>query len=151
MNSTLRIYILVSAIFLSAVSHCLAYKIDGRLGNLHCFYPRVYLAVINNIDGIYAASYQNIISWADVDSSGHFALSGNDLPEVPRFYRLYVTKDRSITTEILVGMHRNYLLLALENKTQMTIDCDDFCRQFLVYTVANSPESGVIMQVQQMI
>src|ERR1035438_8792317 len=97
-----RLFVILTICLLSDTV-CHAYKVTGRLKNLTCFYPKVYLAVINNIDGIYAASYQDIISSAEVDSTGSFMLTGNDLPDEQRFYRLYVTPDRDITTSIYVG------------------------------------------------
>ncbi len=87
-----------------------AYTIKGTLSHSNCFYPRVYLAVINNINGIYSSSYQDIISSAALDSNGSFTITGNDLPSSQHFYRLYLTDNEQTNVAIYVGKKRNYIL-----------------------------------------
>jgi DNA-binding CsgD family transcriptional regulator len=141
----------VIVICLWSNSACFAYKITGTLKNLGCFYPKVYLAVINNIDGIYGTCDQDIISSADVDSNGNFLLSGNDLPDEPRFYRLYLTGDKKIKASIICGSGRNYILLAMNNKTEVAIYCDNFCKPFFTHTIQGSPENEAMLFVQNLL
>ena len=124
------------------------YTVKGTLKNLTCFYPRAYLAVINEIDGIYHASSRDIIASADVDNDGGFTITGNDLPPDPRFYRLYVTPDAATTTAIFTGGSRNYILLALDNETIMNLYCDSFCKPFFTYSVTGSPKNEGMLAVQ---
>jgi len=130
---------------------CFAYKVTGTFKNLACFYPKVYLAVINNIDGIYGASSQDIISSADVDTNGNFTITGNDLPDENRFYRLYLTEDKRINTSIQCGERRNYVLLAMNNKTEVSISCENFCKPFFTYSVSGSAENEAMLFVQNLL
>jgi len=125
-----------------------AYTIKGTIKNLTCFYPKVYLAVLNKIDGMYTASYQDVIASANMDSSGNFIITGNELPDEQRFYRLYVTPDARMTNAIFTGRKSNYILLALDNKTDVTINCENFCTPFFTYAVSNSPGNEAMRAMQ---
>ena len=111
----------------------------------------MYLAVINNIDGIYGVTDQDLISSADVDSNGNFVLAGNDLPDEPRFYRLYLTKDSGTKYSIITGGSRNYILLVLDNKTGTAVRCDDFCKESFTYTTPGPAENEGIVAVQNIL
>lgn len=130
--------------FLMAGSSASGYTIRGTLGNMTCFYPRVYLAVVNRIDGIYSASSQDIIATAELDSAGGFVLTGNDLPAGMGLNRMYVNKDKYTTTSIYIGSERNYILLALNNQSDIRIDCPDFCARFFRYSVRNSADNAAL-------
>jgi len=145
-NLPLFVFILTGLILASQVCH--AWKITGAIRNLNCFYPKVYLQVISNIDGIYAASFQDIIGSADVDSAGNFTLSGNDLPDDYRFYRLYLTDDKNVSCSIRVGSSRNYILLVLNNNSLLAITCPDICKPFFPYSVTPNEENTALMRVQ---
>jgi DNA-binding CsgD family transcriptional regulator len=132
-------------------AHCYAYKVSGTFKNLTCFYPKVYLAVINSLDGFTSASYQDIISSADLDSNGNFTISGNDLPDEPRFYRLYVNSNKATTTSVYLGNIRNYVLLVLNNKTEVSISCRDFCRPYFTYSIESSNENQDMLTVQNIL
>ena len=125
-----------------------AYTITGRFKNLTCYYPKVYLAAIKRIDGIYHANYQDIIATASISSDGDFMISGNDLPEENYYYRLYVTSEEGINTSIHAGRRRNYILLALNNRSEVTVTTEDFCTDYFSYTISGSRESEGIKAVQ---
>lgn len=151
MNKKYRWFISLLVICLVSHTMCFAYRVTGTLGNMTCFYPKVYLAVINSIDGIYGASSQDIIASADLDSNGNFTLTGNDLPGEPRFYRLYVTSDKRSSVSIYRGSKCNYILLVLDNKSDVTINCGNFCKPFFSYSVGNSPDNEAIIAVQNIL
>lgn len=100
---------------------------------------------------MYNASYQDIIASADIDSSGNFTIKGNDLPADNRFYRLYVTPDVQTRNAVYAGSHRNYILLAMNNKTEVGVYCADFCAPYFVYTVMGSPQNEDMLAVQNIV
>jgi DNA-binding CsgD family transcriptional regulator len=134
---------------LLAHSACFAYKITGMLQHTSCFYPRVYLAVINEAGGIYNASNADLIASAPVDSAGNFTITGNDLPDEYRFYRLYLTDDEHVKTAIVGGSGRNYILLALNNQTELNVTSPDLCMPYFLYYIAGSPQSAAMAIVQR--
>ena len=115
----------------------LPYTISGRLGNISaCYHPRVYLEVIRDIDGFYGANAHNLLASADVAPDGTFSSAGGDLPAEKMFYRLYATTSATVKTSIRNGPNPNFILLALDNATDETILCNDFCSASANYTAA---------------
>ena len=127
-----------------------SYSVKGQLkGVQRCWYPTVYLSAIENIDDLYAASYRNVLQSAPIDSAGNFELKGTDLPDDVRFYRLYVTPDASINTQISTGQKRNYVLLALTNKSEVQVSTADFCAPYFTYAVTGSTDNIEIERIQE--
>lgn len=147
LNRTVFMLLLINLFF---VLPAYAYNLKGNLKNSkNCWYPRVYLAAIPEIEEMYTASYLNILQSAAVDSLGNFELSGNDLPNEILFYRLYVTPTENINSQISTGMKRNYMLLALHNQSKIWISTPDFCAPYFDYTIGGSPENSAIQLIQQ--
>ena len=145
---------LIGVCILVALFHAdagLAYTVRGRLKNLTCFYPKVYLAVINSIDGFYSTSSQEVIAAAPVDSNGNFTITGNDLPDEPRFFRLYVTDNEASNASIYVGKKRNYIFLTLDNRSDVVIDCENFCVPFFSYTIGHSLSNSSMAAMQYLL
>lgn len=116
-----------------------SYTIRGRFGNLGaCYHPRVYLEVVRDADGFYAANAHNLLAWADVGADGTFLLAGQDLPAEKMFYRLYATTSAAVKTYIKNGPSPNFILLALDNATEETVICNDFCTASSDYTATTS-------------
>ncbi len=78
-------------------------------------------------------------------------MSGNDLPDDIRFYRLYVTPNEHINTQISTGIKRNYILLALHNESNISVSSTDFCAPYFDYQVIGSPENSSIQFIQQLL
>ena len=151
-NKLTRLFLLSVVLICGSVTGSYGYTIGGVIKNINaCYYPRVYLAVINNIDDIYTVSSENIIASADMDASGNFVITGNDLPKDKRYYRLYVTDNAATKSSIYVGAKRNYFLLLLDNNTTVNLSCDDICMLHFTYTVAQSPENAAIAALQDLI
>ena len=73
--------LLTLAILFSTGNACFPYTIKGVIKNAAgCYYPRVSLEIINNIDGIYTTSSENLITSTNIDSLGNFIIMGNELP-----------------------------------------------------------------------
>ncbi|MBX2906096.1 MAG: response regulator transcription factor [Taibaiella sp.] len=126
------------------------YTVTGSLGHMSaCYHPRVYLEVIRDIEGFQDANAQNLIASADVSPDGTFTLRGDDLPAEKLFYRLYATRSAGIKTSIIGGANPNYILLALDNSTQETVTCDDFCSMSSSYHVTTT-ENNMLSQISRL-
>jgi len=129
------------------VSPAYAYSVRGTLGHLgSCYHPRVYLEVVKDIGDFYAANSSNLIAASDVAADGSFLLTGKDLPAEKLFYRLYATQSPGVKTYIMNGANPNFILLALDNTTEETIICGDFCTASAVYT-ASTRDNGLLAQI----
>lgn len=148
LKNTSRYFLVIVLLF--AATNSAAYTIKGTIKNVDkCFYPRLYLEVIKDIDGFYATSYQNTITYTDIHADGSFIIQGKELPEEHLFYRLYVTQDAYVRSSIHTGSKRNYILLLLNNQSEIIVNCDDFCKDYFNYT-ASSAENNAIRNVQQL-
>lgn len=135
-------------IFQTTVS---AYRIAGTInGNTGCYHPRVYLAVIDHINGFYHADDKNIIAKADIDSSGGFLMEGIDLPAEPLFYRLYFTPEEHASALVRGGSGRNFIILLLHQQSDIRITIPELCAPFFSYRMEGSPDSEALHQVQQL-
>lgn len=140
-----RILTFTAALFLSVSLHA-AFIISGHIKNAaHCFYPRVYLAAIDNISGLNGISSREIIASADMDSIGNFTLKGNFLADDTRLYRLYLTRAADEKAYISIGLNENYVLLLLNNQSEVNITCNNICAGMPVFSVTGSVESRSIV------
>lgn len=136
-------------LFQSSVS---AYRISGTInGNAGCYYPRVYLSVIDDISGFYHADEKNRIAKADIDTAGCFLLEGNDLPAEPMFYRLYFTPQEQSTSLVRGGSARNFIILLLHQQSDIRITIPDVCAPFFSYHITGSADNDALTNVQQII
>ncbi len=99
-----------------------AYEIKGKLKISDDWQPRIYLASINAPENLFVASPEFIINEAIIDSEGRFDLSGQDLPEDPRFYRLYLVRNNLFVVEFTIDSVRNFMHLILDNNSSVTIE-----------------------------
>lgn len=142
-----RLCLLFSACMI--ISTAWGYRIKGRFEGLQeCWYPMAYLAVIDDVNGFYTADSQKVIAQADIDSAGNFVIEGNDLPDDPMFYRLYFSIKEEENIFIRKGSFRNYLVLALSNKSEITLDAPNVCSSYFGYTVSGSDECAAISRFQ---
>lgn len=128
-----------------------AYKISGTLKNTSCYYPRIYLEVIKNIDGFYSSNYQNFIAYAPIDKDGHFTLAGVEMPGQTLFYRLYLCIDSGSRSSIVTGSERNYFNLLVDNKSDLNIYCDDFCQPYFQISIINSVANKNVISLQNLL
>lgn len=98
-----------------------AYELKGQIKLSDDWQPRVYLASIQSPENLFVASPEFVINEAFVDPEGNFTLSGNDLPDDPRFYRLYFVRNNSLAVEFTNDYQRNFIHLLLDNSTQLRV------------------------------
>lgn len=134
------------------ISNAWAYRIRGNFkGIQNCWYPRAYLEVIDDITehGFYSANGRNFIGEADIDSAGNFTLQGDDLPDAPMFYRLYITSRQGLKTAIMGGFHRNYLVLSLNNASDITVTALQICQPYFSYSIEGSDDCIALALLEQ--
>ena len=93
-----------------------AYEIKGILNISEKWQPIVYLASINSPSDLFVASPEFIINSGSINNDGTFSLSGDDLPEDSRFYRIYLVQNSFSAVEFYNQPVRNFMHLVLSNK-----------------------------------
>ena len=151
MRHKLLFIVLIVFICLGSNNKSYAYKISGTLKNTSCYYPRIYLEVIKNIDGFYSSNYQNFITSAPIEKDGHFTIAGVELPEQALFYRLYLCLDSGTRSSIITGSDRNYFNLIVDNKSDLNIYCDDFCKPYFQIIIDNSVANKNVIALQNLL
>jgi len=134
------------------ISSARAYRISGNVKGIEqCWYPRVYLEVIDDVTehGFYSANGRNLIGEAEIDSAGNFILQGDDLPDDPMFYRLYITSRQNSRTAIQGGIHRNYMVVLLTNASEIAVTAPQICEPYFRYTVAGSNDCSALATLEQ--
>jgi DNA-binding CsgD family transcriptional regulator len=114
--------ILILFPFLVIGFYSFAYRIEGQINLSDRWQPKVYLASIHSPGNLFVASPEFKINEATVYPDGRFELSGNDLPDDPRFYRLYLVRNSLFALEFSPDSIRNFMHLLLTNSTEVRID-----------------------------
>jgi len=99
-----------------------AYEVKGRLQITNDWQPRVYMASINSPDNLFVASPEFIINETFIDAEGNFLMSGQDLPDDPQFYRLYLVRNNLLSMEFVSDSVRNFMHLILDNDSKITLE-----------------------------
>lgn len=93
-----------------------AYEIKGTLNISEQWQPIVYLASINTPGDLFVASPEFIINSGPIAHDGTFFLSGDDLPEDPRYYRVYLIQNSFSAVEFYNQPVRNFMHIVLGNQ-----------------------------------
>ncbi|WP_321289347.1 LuxR C-terminal-related transcriptional regulator [uncultured Sunxiuqinia sp.] len=126
-----------------------AYEISGKLNLSDDWQPRVYLASINAPENLFVASPEFIINEALIDADGQFLLTGNDLPEEPRFYRIYIVRNNLFAVEFITGSVRNFAHLLLNNSSIIKIESSDNKSVFDSLVIRGSKINSKISQFEK--
>lgn len=119
----MRAILFILFVFLTGGTH--AYEISGRINISSDWQPRIYLASINSPENLFVASPEFIIDEAFIDPGGSFRLSGQDMPDDPRFYRLYLVRNNFFAVEFMTDSVRNFIHLVLNNQDSIYLENDD--------------------------
>ncbi|MCW0481998.1 helix-turn-helix domain-containing protein [Gaoshiqia sediminis] len=110
-------------VFLTGGSH--AYEIIGKLNISSDWQPRIYLASINSPENLFVASPEFIVNETFIEPDGNFRLSGQDMPDDPRFYRLYLVRNNLFAVEFMTDSVRNFVHLILNNQDSIYLENSD--------------------------
>ena len=101
--SSSRIYLLAVSIFLTISRATASYLVEGKVVIDESWDSIIYLSAINSLSQLNTASEEFIINFARIDEDGRFNLSGNNLPEEDRLYRLHLVKKGDPASTIIIG------------------------------------------------
>lgn len=117
------------AIILLFSSHllCAQYTIEGQVNLGTDWQPKIFMASVNKLSDYYRTSPDMIVNTAAIDSSGYFVLSGDNLPDEQRFYRLYLMKKQNTDYDACLyvgGDDHNFVHIVLKNGESVKIISD---------------------------
>ena len=141
-------FVLFLCCFLFA-GNVFAYEITGRLKISGDWQARIYLASVNSPDNLFVASPEFVIDEALIDGNGYFTLSGFDLPEDPRFYRLYLVRNNLFGVEFMTDSVRNFMHLILDNQTTIFIENADEGRVFESVQINGSQKNNLLTDFEK--
>ena len=101
-----------------------SYSIKGKVNLQGQWQHQIYLATIDKLDTYYSDDAKYIINVAPIDLEGNFEIIGDNLPNIPQFYRLYLVKEEHSEFNACLfigGEEHNFLHLLLDNNSQITI------------------------------
>lgn len=137
----IRHYILLLLFF--APLAAFTFSVKGKLKGVDsCYYPKVYLATINDIANLTSISSKFVIAEAAISADGSFSIKGDFLPKEKRFYRIYVTKNEDENAYLSMGKFENFALLILSNQSKVNINCSTICDAYPNFIVKGIPEAN---------
>jgi len=143
-----KLLILIALFFLTMQSGH-AYELKGQIKLSGDWQPRVYLASIKSPENLFVASPEFVINEAFVEPDGSFTLSGNDLPDDPRFYRLYLVRNNSFAIEFSNDYQRNFIHLLLDNASKLSIRNSNTGELFDDVAIDGSEENRILVDFEQ--
>jgi len=106
---------------------CAEYSIKGKVNLQGEWQNLIYLATIDKLDDYYSAKAEYIINMATIDNEGNFLLTGENLPEHPQFYKLYLVREEHSEFNACLyvgGENHNFIHIILDNDTDLEIFAD---------------------------
>ncbi|PTN09874.1 helix-turn-helix transcriptional regulator [Mangrovibacterium marinum] len=140
---------LIFLLLLFPVIGCYAYQIEGVVRISDQWQPKIYLASIQSPENLFVASPEFMINEATIYPDGHFELKGNDLPDDPRFYRLYLVRNSLFALEFSADSTRNFMHLLLTNSSELKLNAGDQKLLFDDVRVEGSPENESLVAFEK--
>jgi len=143
-------------LFLGFSFPCLAsYTIKGKVNMKGQWQHQIYLATIDKLDTYYSDDAKYIINVAPIDLEGNFEIKGDNLPDIPQFYRLYLVKEAHSEFNACLfigGEEHNFLHLLLDNESEVVIHPDTTAyAPFGNYQIAGDSENRGMQQLGQLV
>lgn len=100
-----------------------AYKIQGVIRMDDSWDRQIYLSAINALEDLNTASDDFIINKSIIQADGTFQMSGNNLPNENRLYRLHVCKTGDPASTIIIGgKEENHIHFILNNQSSILFE-----------------------------
>ena len=143
-------------LFLCFTFPCLAsYTIKGKVNMKGQWQHQIYLATIDKLDTYYSDDAKYIINNAPIDLAGNFEITGDNLPDSPQFYRLYLIKEEHSEFNACLfigGEEHNFLHLLLDNESEVVIHPDTTAyAPFGNYQIGGDQENTQMQQLGQLV
>lgn len=123
-----RLLLLSLSIILCDAQHGIAdYSITGRVNLSEQWQPQIFLAAINKLDDYYNAYPDLLVDAAFLDEDGNFSMTGNNLPDEKKYYRLYLIKAENSEFDPCLhvgGDDHNFIHLILNSDSKLIINSD---------------------------
>ena len=116
-------YLLLACLLMVPAIGMASYRIEGTVNRKGEWQPQIYLATIDKLDDYYNANAKFVINVAPIDLDGRFVIEGDNLPNDPQFYRLYVIKEEhsEYNACMFIGEEHNFIHLILDNDSKVSI------------------------------
>lgn len=98
-----------------------AMEIKGKINLEEGWQPVVFLAALNSPEDLFVASPDFILAETFIQADGSFGIKTDDVPEDPRFYRLYLVKADISLVEFNTTENRNYIHLLLDRNATIEL------------------------------
>jgi len=126
------------------------YKISGKLNLSDSWQQQIFLVTIDKLDDYYKSDPSFIINVGPIDQHGNFSLTGDNLPNEKRFYRLYLIKEENSEFDACLyvgGDDHNFIHLILDNQSEIQIDADEeYLSPFGNYSILQSDQENILMR-----
>lgn len=131
------------------------YRIEGRINLSENWQPKVFLATIDKLSDYYRTHPDMIVNTADVNADGSFVLSGDNLPDDKRYYRLYLMKNHNTDYDACLYVNEedhNFAHFILRNGDKIQFDTDPTLTAPLGnYRVQNSAENMLMQELSTIV
>ena len=132
-----------------------SYEIKGKVNLGDEWQPKIFMAAIDKLSDYYRTSSKLIINTAPVDSAGYFTLTGENLPNDKRFYRLYLMKVDNTDFDACLyvgGDDHNFVHLILDNESEVNIQADpSSIAPFGSFTIIGSEENQLMRKLSSIV
>lgn len=116
---------------------------------------QIFLATIDKLDNYYSANASFVINSANIAEDGSFRITGDNLPDNPQFYRLYLIKEEHSEFNACLfvgGEEHNFIHLLLDNESTISIQADmDNYAPFGDYAVYGDTANTLMKEMAQIV
>lgn len=145
----------IAVLVLCSGSVFASYKIHGRVNLGDEWQPKIYLAIVEELSDYYRASPDLIVNTGLVGADGSFVIEGNELPDSPYFYRLYLMKEQNTEFDACLyvgGDDHNFIHIILDNNAALEIQADStYYAPFGNYQIKGSKENHLMRELTEMV
>ena len=132
-----------------------SYKIHGRVNLGDEWQPKIYLAIVEELSDYYRASPDLIVNTGLIEADGSFRIEGDELPDRPYFYRLYLMKEQNTEFDACLyvgGDDHNFIHVILDNNATLEIQADStYYAPFGNYNIKGSKENHLMRELIEMV
>ena len=99
-----------------------AVELSGKIKINNDWHPEVFLASINNPEDLFVASPDFLLASALLNADGTFVFNNLELPDDPRFYRLYLVKNLFSPSDIINSGNRSIIHLIIDDNSNVVVE-----------------------------
>ena len=150
-----RNYFLIFFIFCCVYDASASYRIEGKINMKGDWQNQIYLATIDRLDDYYNANSEHVVNVGPIDDKGNFIIEGDNLPENPQFYKLFLLKEAQSEFDACLyvrGENHNFVHVVLDNESNFKILADETVfAPFGDYQVIGNRDNQLMKQVRNLV